>query len=334
MSNKTLNNVKKANNTDEFYTQYKDIENEISLYSKSFHNKSIYCNCDNPYYSNFVKYFIQNFNSLQLKSLTATSYKNITINLSDINSNKNKNNGNGCIFKINSVPEDLNDNSLFKFIDDNTEILSDSDGSYNSEYCEKILNDSDIIITNPPFSLFNDFVQFLMKNDKQFLIIGNFNSLLYANLFKFVKEGTLHIGKHFGEMTFRVSDESNFKKGTRFKIDNSGKKYKAIGYGMWLTNLAFDENILPNQLNLTSSYSSEKYLKYDNYDAIDVSKIKDIPKDYYGIMGVPITYFKYHNPEEFDIIGEANHGSDNEFDLFAPKINGKLLFKRLLIKRK
>lgn len=189
----------------------------------------------------------------------------------------------------------------------------------------------DIVVTNPPFSLFKEIVAEIVKYKKNFLIIGNQNALTYKEIFPLIQNNEVWTGYQFGEMKFRVPDSSE-PRSTRYWVDETGQKWRSLGNAMWLTNL--DNDRRHERLNLTKKYTPEEYPKYDDYDAINVRRITDIPYDYPGIMGVPITIINRYNSEQFEIVGEANHGSDNEYDLFKPTINGKLLFKRILIKNK
>ena len=203
-------------------------------------------------------------------------------------------------------------------------------GDFRSRECVNYLKECDICCTNPPFSLFAALFALLIKYDKQFLLIGNQNAITYKEIFPYIKENKAWVGYRFGDMAFKVPADTEPRK-TRFWIDESGQKWRSLGNAMWLTNL--DISRRHKQLVLTQHYDSTVYPKYDNYDAINVRRVLDIPMDYDGIMGVPITYLKYHNDMQFEIVGEANHGSDNEFDLFKPIVNGKQLFKKILIRK-
>jgi len=205
------------------------------------------------------------------------------------------------------------------------------DGDFRSSECLKYLQQSDIVVTNPPFSLFKELVSLLVKHQKGFLLIGNQNALTYKEIFPLIQNNQVWTGYQFGEMKFRVPDSSE-PRTTRFWVDENGQKWRSLGNAMWLTNLDIDRR---HQIHpLTKRYSPDTHPTYDTYDAINVKTINDIPYDYEGIMGVPITIINRYNSEQLELIGEANHGSDNEFDLFKPVVNGKLLFKRILIKNK
>lgn len=306
-ANTYLNKAKyTSENTDEWYTTYELIEEELSHYTEQFRGKSVLCNCDEPVKSNFSLYFINNFSRLQLKKLICTSY--------DFN-------GKGKVLYIDKSVE--NASNYVKELN--------GSGDFRSDECINYLKECDIVCTNPPFSLFRYMFSLINKYNKQYLLIGNMNALSYKEIFKYIKENKAWVGYRFGDMSFRVPDNTE-PRATRFWIDETGQKWRSLGNAMWLTNIPVSKN--SEKIKLIKSYNSEEHPKYDSFDAINVKTIKDIPYDYFGIMGVPITYIKYHNPEQFEIIGEANHGSDNEFDLFKPKINGKEVFKRILIKRK
>ena len=339
MANKNINlqNAKTIRN-DEFYTTYEDIEKEISHYINHFENKTILCNCDDPFESNFCKYFLKNFNKLKLKRLICTSYYNSKViskntKLKDEENNRIKS-GCGYVLDISEFLNDdrISDKKINDYLNENKSIKKlKGTGDFQSEECIQYLKECDIVVTNPPFSLFKEFVSLIMKYKKQFLIIGNQNALTYKEIFPLLKDDKVWTGYQFGEMKFRVPDDSE-PRATRFWIDESGQKWRSLGNAMWLTNL--DNSRRHELLKLTKKYNQNDYPKYDNYDAINVKTINDVPKDYYGIMGVPITIINRYNSEQFEIVGEANHGSDNEYDLFKPVINGKEIFKRILIRRR
>ena len=345
--NSILNSAKySANNTDEWYTTYETIAEELAHYEKQFHGKKVLCNCDDPYESNFCYYFMKNFNRLGLKKLVCTSFsgskidqihgnEQLTLDLVDSDGSPVVV-GQGYVFSISEMPGKKNetvDNETIKAVlqRKNTVRRLKGSGDFRSEECVKYLKECDICCTNPPFSLFSDLFSLLTKYEKQYLLIGNQNAITYKEIFPYIKENKAWVGYRFGDMAFRVPDDTEPRK-TRFWIDENGQKWRSLGNAMWLTNL--DTPRRHERLELTEKYDPEKYPKYDNFDAINVRKVSEIPMDYDGIMGVPITYLKYHNETQFEIVGEANHGSDNEFDLFKPKINGKELFKRILIRKK
>ena len=338
-SNSILNKAKYTENTDEWYTDYKTVAEELSHYTEQFYNKIVLCNCDDPYESAFSKYFLKNFNVLKLKKLICTSYKGSRIqenlNVKDSFSSKtDKNNAYVMIIKDKFYDsDDIIDDYIVECLLKTKGVVSrlKGDGDFRSSECIEYLNEADIVVTNPPFSKFADLFSLLVKYKKKYLLIGNQNAITYKEIFPYIKSGKAWIGYRFGDMAFKVPSDTPPRK-TRFWIDAYGQKWRSLGNAMWLTNL--DTKRKHQKLELKSTYDPAKYPKYDDYDAINVSRVLEIPKDYAGIMGVPLTYLKYHNEEQFEIIGEANHGSDNEFDFFKPKINGKEIFKRILIRKR
>jgi len=311
------------------------VENEVSKYKKQFVNKIVLCNCDDPFESAFSKYFLNNFNELKLKKLICTSYKDSKIH--DIVDYENRLDLDyGYAMIVESMPRiekySLSDAEVISFIKRNASIIKlKGDGDFRSEECVDYLQEADIVVTNPPFSKFIEMFLLLVKYDKKYLLISNQNAIMYKEIFPYVKNNLVWSGYHFGDMSFKVPSDTPPRK-TRFWIDETGQKWRSLGNAMWLTNMYTNkENI---KLELTYSYDSKKYPKYDNYDAIHVSRVAEIPYDYDGVMGVPLTYIKYHDENKYEIVGEANHGSDNEYDLFKPVVNGKEVFKRILIKNK
>lgn len=339
MANKNINlqNAKNAKD-DEFYTRYEDIENEVMKYKKHFNNKIVLCNCDDPFESNFCKFFLKNFNILNLKRLICTTYYSSKIASKELEIFKNDKKTSKKIgfvldvTKFSDVNGLISDEIIHDFLEKSNCIKRlNGDGDFQSNECVEYLKLSDIIVTNPPFSLFREFVSIITKFNKKFLIIGNQNALTYKEIFPLIKNDKVWTGFQFGEMKFRVPKSSK-PRTTRYWVDESGQKWRSLGNAMWLTNL--DNERRHRQIVLTKKYSPKEYPKYDNYDAINVKTINDIPYDFYGIMGVPITIINRYNSEQFEIVGEANHGSDNEYDLFKPILNGKELYKKILIRRR
>lgn len=330
MGNSILNKARySSNNTDEWYTDYKTIENEVNHYESQFNGKKVLCNCDNPYESAFAKYFLKNFNCFKLKKLVCISYAKSEMHYSE--------DGRGLLLEVDKMPYftdgDLNNDKIFEALNSNGNIKKlIGDGDFRSQECINYLIDSDIVVTNPPFSKFTELFSLITKYDKQYLLISNQNAITYKEIFPFIKNNKARVGYHFGDMAFRVPDDTEPRK-TRFWVDEFGQKWRSLGNAMWLTNLEVS-NDRGKKLVLTHSFKEENYPKYDDFDAVHVYRVSEIPMDYYGIMGVPLTYLKYHNDKMFEIVGEANHGSDNEYDLFKPQINGKETFKRILIKRR
>ena len=330
---------------DEFYTQLPDIENELKHYKAHFKGKVVFCNCDDPYESNFFKYFAMNFNHLGLKKLIATCYDNSPVantQLSLLGKDNEKSfpNKNRRTYKIeisevkdynNDGAVDLADVRLLLQNDKNTLSLLKSDGDFRSEECIELLKAADIVVTNPPFSLFREYVAQLIEYDKKFLIIGNQNAITYKEIFQLIKENKLWLGYKCGDMAFTVPDYYEPRE-TRFWIDEHGQKWRSMGNICWFTNLDIQKR--HEDLLLYRKYSPEEFPFYDNYDAINVNKTSEIPYDFFGIMGVPITFLDKYNPDQFEILGDSRyHDNKTEADDINI-INGKLLYRRILIRRK
>lgn len=340
MGNKNTNlQVAKNTKDDEFYTTYETVEQELAHYTHHFKDKTVLCNCDDPFESNFCKYFLRNFNVLNLKRLICTSYGSSKIIGTQLmlcdEANKPVNPNNGYVLDITRFSDYsgvFTDDYIEKFLLESKKIKRLSgNGDFRSSECLAYLRECNIVVTNPPFSLFKEIVAEIVKHKKDFLLIGNQNALTYKEIFPLIQNNQAWTGYQFGEMKFRVPETSE-PRSTRYWVDSTGQKWRSLGNAMWLTNLDIDRR--HKLLKLAKKYTPEAYPRYDEYDAINVRTINDIPCDYPGIMGVPITIINKYNSEQFEIIGEANHGSDNEYDLFKPTINGKLLFKRILIRNK
>lgn len=344
--NSILNSAKySSSNTDEWYTTYETVAEELEHYTEQFRGKVVLCNCDDPFASNFCYYFLRNFNKLCLKKLICTSYAGSKIDQIQENAQLSLNiydeqgepviTSRGYVLIVTKMPGragvEVTDDAI-KSVMSKPGVVKRlwGTGDFRSKECIEYLKECDICCTNPPFSLFAALFSLLVKYDKQYLLIGNQNAITYKEIFPYIKENRAWVGYRFGDMAFRVPADTE-PRNTRFWIDESGQKWRSLGNAMWLTNL--DTERRHQQLVLTQHYDPEKYPRYDNYEAINVRRVLEIPMDYDGVMGVPITYLKYHNGLQFEIVGEANHGSDNEFDLFKPTIDGKQLFKRILIKR-
>lgn len=331
-NNVHLQSAKNIKN-DEFYTTYEAIQQELTNYKEQFYGKTVLCNCDDPFESNFCKYFIANFNVLKLKRLICTSYissQTAETQLSLLSSN-NKNTT-GYVLDVTDISDlDLREKSIDKIVAEKGVRQLKGNGDFASDECVEFLKESDIVVTNPPFSQFRAFVSLLIEYNKKFLIIGNMNAITYKEIFPLVQNNMAWLGYHNGDMAFRVPADSEPRK-TRFWIDETGQKWRSLGNAMWFTNL--DVTYRHKVMELTSVYTPDKYPHFDNYDAINVSRVAEIPCDYDGIMAVPLTILTKYNPDQFEIVGEANHGSDNPYDLFKPVINGKEIFKRILIRKK
>ncbi len=313
--NQALNKANKAKK-DEFYTQLADIEVELKHYKKHFKGKTVLCNCDDPYESNFFKYFAMNFNYLGLKKLIATCYDSSPVVGEQLSLFPDKRphmiriteivdeNGDGAI--------DLSDVQYLLKNKKNT-IKKLNDGDFRSEECVALLKEADIVVTNPPFSLFREFVTLLEKYEKQYLIIGNVNAITYKEIFPLIKDNKLWLGYsiHSGDREFRVPDDYPLE-ASGCRIDERGRKYIRVKGVRWFTNMDYTERHI--DLELWKTYTMGEYPHYDNYDAIDISSTADIPEDYMGVMGVPITFMDKYNPNQFEIIGCADYtgtyGSD------------------------
>ncbi len=304
---------------DEFYTQLPDIEKELQHYKKHFRGKVVYCNCDDPKVSNFFHYFSYNFENLGLKKLITTCYK------SKYQDMFSKNDSEQAIWL--EYDGDKNENR----IPDPEEIGIFSlkgDGDFRSKECIDLLKQADIICTNPPFSLFREYVAQLIEYDKKFLIIGNQNAITYKEIFSLIKQNRIWLGNTKGDMEFAVPEYYPPKK-HRYRMDENGTKFYSLGNATWFTNLDIEKR--HEELILYKKYYENKseYPRYDNYDAIEVSRVEYIPKDWDGAMGVPITFLDKHNPDQFDII-KFRKGND-EKDL---SINGECPYFRILIRNK
>lgn len=290
MTNKSSNdNLHRANTAkkDEFYTQSSDIETELKHYKDQFRGKVVFCNCDDPQESNFVKYFSINFEHLGLKKLIATHYKDANLFTKELP------------YKL-EYSGDKNGNRMPDPSEFMTEMIGT--GDFRSEECVELLKEADIVVTNPPFSLFRDYVSQLMEYKKKFLIIGNTNAITYKEIFKLFKEDKIRTGyTNFNVgMFFMVPDDwEQFH-----HINENGKKIARVSTSCWITNLEVEKHM--QDITLYKKYSSEEYRKYDNYDAIEVPKVSEIPMDYKGVMGVPITFLDKYNSNQFEIIGLGN----------------------------
>ena len=302
--NTNLCNARTAKN-DEFYTQLSDIEKEMAHYKDFFKGKVVYCNCDDARESNFFKFFSNNFESLGLKKLITTGYK-----------------AEGKGVKL-VYEGDKNGN----FMVDDTEVVMtelEGNGDFRSEECIELLKECDVVVTNPPFSLFREYVAQLMKYGKKFLIIGNKNAITYKEIFPYIKDNELWLG-------ITNPDE--------YRLPNGEITQSVKGLCRWFTNIPHNRRNTP--LDLYKKYSADEYPKYDNYDAIEVSRVSEIPMDYDGVMGVPITFLDKYCPTQFEIVGITENAEylkplylDGCEKYDRPYVNGKRMYSRLLIRRK
>ena len=292
MANKNLNKAKEAKK-DEFYTQLEDINNEVRHYREHFRGKTVLCNCDDPRVSNFFTYFAYNFEFLGLKKLITTCYKNQDADLFSTNKSEQ------AVYLV--YEGDKNGDHIPTADEIGVHPLK-GDGDFRSAECIKLLKEADIVVTNPPFSLFREYVAQLIEYDKKFLIIGNVNAVTYKEIFPLVKDNKIWLGAsiHSGDRKFWVPDDYELN-AAGCGIDNNGKKFIRVKGVRWFTNLDYKER--HDDIILYKKYSHDEYPKYENFDAINVNKTEEIPQDYDGVMGVPITFMDKYNPDQFKIIG-------------------------------
>lgn len=346
----------RKNKKDEFYTQISDIEKELRHYKEHFKGKVILCNCDDPYESNFFKYFAMNFNFLELKKLVATCYVSSPVvcqqlSLLSVNSVKEseevKSSGKHPYkIEITEVTDENNDGAIDLsdveyLIKNKKNILSllKGNGDFRSKECIELLKEADIVVTNPPFSLFREYISQLTEYNKKFIIIGNVNAITYKEVFPLIRDNKLWIGCsiHSGDREFLVPKDYPLKaSGTR--IDENGNHYIRVKGVRWFTNLDYKER--HENITLYKKYSPSEYYKFDNYNAINIDKTSEIPYDYDGYMGVPITFLDKYNPDQFSVIGllagniRGLAGIPSKKGKDGPYINGKLKYGRIIIKRK
>ena len=320
----------RAAKKDEFYTQIADIEAEMAHYDGQFDGKVVYCNCDDHRVSNFVRYFVRDFHRLGLSKLISTCYVNRD---SDLFSRH--------------APE-----PALKFEYDGTskeESFLDGDGDFRSGECVEILKHADIAVTNPPFSMFRDYVALMKQHEKRLLIYGNINAIGYKEIFPLIRDRRICLGPSVtgGDREFGVPDDYPLTAAGQ-RIDENGNKFVRVTGVRWFTNIEHDSP--KDWLVLTKRYSPEDYPAYDNFDAVEVAKTKDIPRDYSGVMGVPITFMDKWNPNQFEVLGMANRHNNsglktkhysnmpgaNDMNASATlKVGGeyRITFKRILIRR-
>lgn len=279
----------RAAKEDEFYTQLADIERELANYRDHFAGKVVYCNCDDPRVSGFVHYFSYNFERLKLKKLIATCYKNQNV---DLFSQHDSERAVKLVYSGDKNGSGVPEPSEF-----DVELL-EGDGDFRSSESIELLKQADIVVTNPPFSLYREFIAQLMEHNKKFILLGPQNAISYKEIFPLLKDGRMWLGNRSGAMKFRVPND---KEKDGLIVDEDGNKWQNFGNICWYTNLDYPKR--HEDLILYKTYSANEYQKYDNFDAIEVSKVSDIPVDYDGVMGVPITFLDKHNPDQFEIVG-------------------------------
>lgn len=375
MANKNLNKAKETKN-DEFYTQYSDIQKEIEAYLEYnpdvFRGKVVYCNCDDPFESNFFRYFVLNFNKIGLKQLITTSYKpspvaNTQLQLFGNDKTLPKSKGRPKItankFIINEV-RDIDEDGEFNLKDVAKQLKAnkhnewtplEGDGDFRSDESINLLKKSDIVVTNPPFSLFREYIKQLIDYDKKFLIIGNMNAITYKEVFPLLRDNKVWLGNNYkvnaGAMFFEIPEKiANLEQVREIKTNESGKKvYITRVQGIrWFTNLDHGRRHQPLQLmtekEVIKFTTKKPFERYENYDAIEVSLVKNIPSDYKGVMGVPVSFLDKYNPDQFDIIGSDYNIKEGLLpELVNPKwkgkldrgyVNGRRLFTRIFIRHK
>lgn len=319
----------KRNKKDEFYTQLADIENELRHYRRHFKGKVVYCNCDDPYVSAFFEYFTKNFEFFGLKKLVTTCYRSQRVDLFSQNDSEQA---------IKLEYSGGAPNSLPKPDDIGVTPLK-GDGDFRSAECIAILKEADIVVTNPPFSLFSEYVTQLADFDRKFIIIGHQNAITYKAIFPLIKENRMWLGYGFKRnMAHFIAPHYE---DTASDADHRDGMIRVSGV-VWFTNL--DHNKRHEEMILVQRYHGHEaaYPSYENYNAIEVSKTQDIPSDYDGVMGVPITFLTKYNPEQFEIIGTSDRGGDGLIDHLylphsrrdAPVIGGKGVYKRIFIRNR
>ena len=298
----------KKNKNDEFYTSLYDIDCEMKYYKNHFNNKIIFCPCDDSKESMFIKHFKDNFRKYNLKKLIGISY-----------------NPNGRAWKYEYV---LDENNNLKIIE--TEL--NGNGDFRNEESSELLKQCNIVVTNPPFSLFRQFISWIVNENKDFIILGSVNAISFKEIFPLLKDNKMWLGKsiHSGDREFRVPDSYGLN-AAGCRIDSFGTKWIRVSGIRWFTNLDYKERHEP--IPLCKKYNLQQYPKYDNYDAINVDVTSDIPCDYDGVIGVPITYLDKHNPEQFKIIGSMASTTIDEYSKGYPYINGIKKYARILIQK-
>ncbi|GAB3754362.1 adenine-specific methyltransferase EcoRI family protein [Zhihengliuella somnathii] len=289
-------NAAKGAKQDEFYTQLSDIEKELRHYRKHFKGKVVYLNCDDPRESQFFHYFSYNFEKLQLKKLIAACYKSQDVDLFSTGSTEKA---------IYLEYEGDKDGDRRPGRDEIEVKEFQGDGDFRSEESIALLKQADIVVTNPPFSLFREYIAQLMEHKKKFLIIGNQGAITYKEVFPLIAANKMWMGVNNGDMKFKVPNHYEAR-ATRYWVDENGQAWRSLGNACWFTNLDIAKR--HEDLILYRKYDPEVYPRYDNYDAIEVSKTSEIPEDYVGVMGVPVTFLDKHNPDQFEILGTTQRG--------------------------
>ena len=348
MANTNLHNSRRDKFV-EFYTRLEDIENELYHYTEHFAGKTVFCNCDDPYESNFFYYFATRFNDLKLKKLICTCYDGSPMAYTqmsffdDMEKTAERKNRRAYKVVITEV-KDLDGNGAANIYDINLLLRRKGvverlkgNGDFRSEECIELLKEADIVVTNPPFSLFREYIAQLIEYDKKFLIIGKIDAIAYRDIFPLIKNNFVWCGYNTGHFWYKVPDYYEGKN-TDFKIDEHGQKWRRVGNICWYTNL--DVKKRHEEFIFAKRYNEVDYPKYDNYDAINVDLVDDIPDGYWDIMGVPATFVGRYNPEQFEILGFTNTGEENKGIRHEDAPHGRAVLKglekftRILIRRK
>ena len=340
MANKNLNAAKTAKK-DEFYTQLVDIERELQYYWPHFRGKTVLCNCDDPYESNFFKYFALRFNQLGLKKLICTCYNGSPVQGNELllRFEPWENEVKKLAYKVEITEvKDMNGDGAVDLSDvcyllqnDNNVLATLQTGDFRDPECIELLKEADIVVTNPPFSLFREYIGQLMEYGKKFLIIGSQNNITYKEIFPLLMTNKVWLGYKSGDMAFKVPEDYEPRE-TRYWQDETGQKWRSLGNICWFTNL--DHNKRHEMLDLVCRYSSDEYPNYDNYNAINVNRVDDIQCDYDGVMGVPITFLDKYNPDQFEIKGIDRYVEDNPHYGHRFQLKGKEVYARILIRNK
>lgn len=305
-----LTQAKKSKN-DEFYTQLADIERELIHYKAHFKDKVVYCSCDDPSTSNFFKYFYDNFEALGLKKLVASGYKSGS-------------EGRGNYFEYTGAEDQR------RLFDEKKIPNLQGDGDFRGSESVDLLMQADVVVTNPPFSLFRNFIAQMVQFDKKFLVIANVNAITYKEVFRLIQLEKLWLGVHLGRGISGFIVPKHYELyGSEVRVDSLGQQIVSPNNSLWMTNLDFEKRHEKLELSHTYLGNESNYPRYDNFDAINVNKTKDIPSDYFGYIGVPITYLHKHNPDEFEIV-RFRKGNDGK-DL---SIKGKCPYFRIIIRRR
>ncbi|MCC6660955.1 MAG: adenine-specific methyltransferase EcoRI family protein [Phycisphaerales bacterium] len=341
----------KATKQDEFYTQLSDIEKELKHYTTAqrnhFKGKTVLCNCDDPKVSNFFHYFAHQFHKLGLKRLITTCYKNDN---PDLFSKHEGGRGLRLIYNGEQTP-----GGRIPALSRLDALPLEEDGDFRSAECLDLLKQADIVVTNPPFSLFREYIAQLVEHRKKFVVIGNQNAISYKEIFGLIKSNTIWLG-YSHPVAFMVPDHYEMR-AVRSWRDEHGQNWRSLGNACWFTNMDIAKR--HEELTLYRDFDRARFPEYDNYDAIEVSTYKDIPADYKGVMGVPVTFLEHHNPDQFEILGTPSNEPDNDcrtrvytskecrdayrerfgkpgvYDLNARAVvNGVKVFARVLIRRK